>query len=127
MKTKLIPINPNRREKMRGTPTKKTHHPHTGVRHPFCPERFSPKARGLLPHRNLVDTGATNSGSRLRLHHLPTVAKKPLELTTKKKAKGSSRPENNVRIVPIFRKSLDLAKFGRAVIALAGQQTGGKS
>lgn len=39
---------------MRGKPTKKTHHPHTGVRWPFCPERVSPAARGVLHTRNLA-------------------------------------------------------------------------
>ncbi len=37
---------------MCGKPTKKTHHPHTGIRWPFCPERFSHKTRSLLASAN---------------------------------------------------------------------------
>jgi len=43
---------------MRGQrPAKKTHHPHTGVRRPFCPERFFAQARGSVSQRNMVGAG----------------------------------------------------------------------
>jgi|GEM_PF-3980044 len=38
---------------MRGTPAKKTHHPHTGIRWPFCPECLSAQAWRSISQRNL--------------------------------------------------------------------------
>ncbi len=48
---------------MSGRKTKKANHTHTGVRWPFCPERFSAKARGLLHTRHLA------GAAHYRNHH----------------------------------------------------------
>lgn len=60
---------------MRGKPTKKTHHPHTGVRWPFSPERFSAAARGVLYTRNLAGTRNHGRCDRRQRHWLARLEK----------------------------------------------------
>lgn len=108
---------------MHGKPTKKTHHPHTGIRRPVCPERFSPAARAGLPPRNLVDAADYRGYRHRRSNPLPAMAAKSLDvkgdLAMKKRKRGRPRLQEPVRITPVFREKPDIPKLGRAVIALA--------
>ena len=61
---------------MRGErPAKKTHYPHTGVRCPFCPERFSAQARSRVPQRNMVGVGNHSDRYRGNNHRVSGVQK----------------------------------------------------
>ncbi len=60
---------------MSGRKTKKTDYPHTGVRWPFCPERFSAKTRGLLHITNLAGVAHYRHHCRGRHRWLAHMAK----------------------------------------------------
>lgn len=107
---------------MRGTSTKKTHHPHTGVRWPFCPERIPHAARSGVPQRNLVDTVDYRHHRHRRQFPLSPVETKPLGLkgeSAMKKRKNRSHIRDNIRVVPVFKEKPDIEKLGKAVIAMA--------
>lgn len=60
---------------MRGRPSKKTHHPHTGIRWPFCPERFPYPAGRLLAAANPLVSVSTRDYERQRRRYLAHMAK----------------------------------------------------
>ena len=64
---------------MHGTPTKKTHHPHTGVRWPYSPERFPHTAGGKIFARGMAGITALNRSCRRLRDRCPYMAK-PLKM-----------------------------------------------
>ena len=106
-----------------GKPAKKTHYPHTGVRWPFCPQRVSPAVRGSVFKGNMASAADNSWGDRGRNFCLPPVEKEPLGVKgavfMKRKSRGRPRNPDSIRVVPVFREKPDIAKLGRAVIAMA--------
>ncbi len=60
---------------MRGIPTQKTHHPHTGIRWPFSVGRFPHTTRGAFHRRNLAGLANTDRRDCCRYRWLARLAK----------------------------------------------------
>ena len=110
---------------MRGTPTEKAHHAHTRVRRPVRPECVPAETGRSASKGNLVDFTDHCRRNSSRDSGLPRVQKKPLGVTdtadTSKRVKGRPLNCEPVRVTPLFREKPDIAKIGRAVIAMAGE------
>ena len=106
--------------------SKKIYHPTPGDCQPFYAGCVPAQARRGIHRINqsMVLVGNANHRNHCYRHQSfsQNVEKKPLGMNAqnsiKKKLRGRPRTQGNIRAFPVFREKPDVAKLGRAVIAM---------